>query len=195
MHRGWLLTFCCTTFVLFSWIAISDGMNVAQRARWNGGLEKHQCFITGPGRVHTFPRASYTTPGEGVKYLMEYPVTVAVTTDGELIAYSRTLLKENHSLLKPEQHVDCFVVQNSQVQVVDQKKPIWWLASSSLVCAMAAVASLGFLVREVEHMVNRTQVGGRKEDMARGDGQGSEEEEEMIMHGRAAEVGNERKKM
>ena len=60
---------------------------------------------------------------------------------------------------------------------------------------VAMLASLGFLVREVEHMVNRTQVGGRKEDMARGDGQGSEEEEEMIMHGRAAEVGNERKKM
>ena len=178
MHRGWLLMFCITSFILFALAVVSEGMNIAQRNRWNDSLQEHQCFITDYGMVLSYPRATLFSAGKETTYLVEYPVTVAVAVDGELVTYTRTLRKEGNVLLKPEQHVDCFVVEGSQVQVEGQKMPTGWLVFSCIASAVGMVTSLIFSVQELRSMVERSEAGREDDDISCSVGEGSEEEEE-----------------
>ena len=182
MHRGWLLMFCITTLILFAWAAVSEGMNIAQRDRWNDSLQEHQCFITGPGMVLSYPHATFFSAGKETMYLVEYPVSVAVATDGELLTYTRTLRKEGNVPLKPEQHVDCFVVEGSQVQVEGQKKPTGWLVFTCIASVMGLIISLIFSAQELHGMVERSEAEQEDDDISCGVGEGSEEEEEAIFH-------------
>ena len=154
MHRGWYFVIYGILFVIFLWWTVSMGRNVSQRSGWNDSLLKHQFYITGSGRVHSFPRATLISGGTETDYLVEYPVTVVVTTNGDSDTYTRTLFKEGATPSASGQYVDCYVVKGSEVQVVGQEMPTGWLIFYPIMCALVMVTFLVLFAVVMWNMLN-----------------------------------------